>query len=165
MKIQLGNGTIKIGYNSYPINWTGQYAQHVAENYINGKENHILLHVEIQQALSKCKQDEIFRENGNTYFGLKEVSDGTIFVSFIKSSNFVSITTGYKMSTTPNKIKKGRGIGTAKQVLPIAYEQVTTELADGFYGDDEQAIKERLIRFWTFIYKKRGYKNFELEFV
>lgn len=70
------------------------------------------------------------------------ILDLTLFNSFIKSSNFLEITTGFKMSTIPsNKILKAHGVRIVKQILPIAYEQVTSEFADVLYGDEEQAIK------------------------
>jgi hypothetical protein len=70
------------------------------------------------------------------------------------------------MSKTAGKARKqNKSIESDKLVLPIYMEQVKAELCDGYYGDDEEVIKERLVKLWTKIYKSKGYKNFELEFV
>ena len=165
MKINLGNGSVKLNTKTLPINWTGQYAQHVTDNYINKKPCHSILHIEIQQALSKSRNIE--KDGTNTYVSKTETPNGIIHVSFIKSTNFVTITTGYIMQTTMEKATKNKkkSVGNIKRVLPIQKEHIEARLSDGFWGNDEEEIKRGLISLFTRYYKKEGYKNFELEFV
>lgn len=159
----LGNGNVKIGYKSYPINWTGQYAQHIAENFINEKQNHTILHIEIQQALSRCPESCIVKDGNNTYSAYKEISNGTIFVSFIKHNNLATITTGYKMNTTTNKAMKNK-IGKSIQTIEVDKTHIDIWVNDGVASTPEEA-ETRLRKLFTKMYKNKGYKNFEIVFV
>ena len=94
--VNLGNGSVVINDKKYAINWTGQYAQHIAENYLNGKPQHNILHVEIQQVLSKAKN--ITKDGKRTYHTYSETKNGIIFVAFVKNKDFVDIITGYKIN-------------------------------------------------------------------
>lgn len=62
--MNLRSGSITLRGRKIPIVWTGQFAEHVANNYIMEKSVHPLLHVEIQQLCQKA----IFRkERGSVY--------------------------------------------------------------------------------------------------
>ncbi len=122
------------------------------------------MHVAIQQALQKSKT--IFKDGQNTYAAFTETNAGTVFVSFIKSTNFVTITTGYITQNTMEKATKNKRakVGAEKLILPIPAEHIEARLSDGFWGDDVEEIKAGLIKLYTKIYKQKGYKNFELQF-
>lgn len=163
MTINLGNGSVTINRKKYAINWTGQYAQHVAENYMKEKPSHTILHIEIQQALKNSKN--IIKDGTNTYSAYTDVLDGVILVYFIKSTKFANITTGFKMKSTADKVSKNKRIGNAKQVFQIQREDIEAVYSDGMIVDSREEAEQWLMRFWTKVYKSKGYKNFELEFV
>src|SRR6478735_12661241 len=78
------SGTVKIRSRRVPILWTGQNAEHIADNYVqqqtSTKVSNVerILHVEAQKGLSSAA-DHI-KQEGSAYMSLKEVADGTIFV-------------------------------------------------------------------------------------
>lgn len=163
MTINLGNGSVNINGRKYAINWTGQYAQHVAENFIIGKQTHSILHIEIQQALRQSKK--IIKDGTNSFAAYSDVSDGVILVYFIKSTKFANITTGFKMKSTADKVSKNKRIGNTKQVFYIYKEDIETVYSDGAIVQTRKEAEQWLIRIYTKIYKSYGYKNFEIEFI
>jgi hypothetical protein len=107
MATHFGNGSVRFKNRTLPIVWAGQYAQHVAENYIDKKPNHTLLHVEIQQALQHSKH---FSQVGKlTYCAFSENNKGTILVFFVKRSTFVEITSGYVLKISAEKAINTKG--------------------------------------------------------
>ena len=52
--MNLGSGNITHRGRKMPIVWTGQFAEHVADTYINEKSVHHFLHVDIQQMCQKA---------------------------------------------------------------------------------------------------------------
>jgi hypothetical protein len=59
------NGIVKIRNRRVPIFWTGQHAQHIAENHI--KEGRPL-HIEVQQAAQKANFKPTLKSNFVGYF-------------------------------------------------------------------------------------------------
>jgi len=163
--MNLGNGSIKLNNKNYAINWTGQYAQHITENYNKNKSGHTLLHVEIQQALARSNY--FYKDGQNSYKAIYETFNGIIIVVFHKTTNFVNIVTGYINNTTMEKATKNKKkiISGTKQIFYIQKEDIDAMLSDGLIVNTRQEAEDLLIRLFTYMYKKKGYKNFELEFV
>jgi hypothetical protein len=113
--MNLGSGTITIRSKKRHLLWTGQRAQHVAENYT---QRGGLLHVEIQQAAQKAQT--IKTDGKNQYIAYYESSDGTIVVPLEVKSDIAMVKSGHKYYTTAAKLTKNQsGIGKANvpQVL------------------------------------------------
>lgn len=143
MKTNFGSGKVKIGYNTYPIIWTGEHAEHIAENYFIEKGDHIMLHKEIQQCLSGSV---ILKRSGTNrkYFGLYEHKSYNciIFTAFLLNSSFVSITTSYKMGGEINmaiKQKRGQSITGNLQTFTMNDDTLKRVMRDLEIDDPEKA--------------------------
>lgn len=114
--MQLGSGYIKFRNRKLHILWTGQFAQHVAENHIKNKYLYPYLHVEIQQSLKILKE---FNRNGKRYIAIKEESNGCLFIVFQIRTIFAEIVTSYFNKTTAEMAKKRKGISGHLQIRDV----------------------------------------------
>lgn len=153
--MNLGSGTITIRSKKKHLLWTGQRAQHVAENY---NQRGGLLHVELQQAAQKAQSIE--PDGKNQYKAYFETTDGTIVVPLEVKSDIAMIKTGYKIHTTAEKLTKKKGnIGQSKipeyvteeNLEPWIKEEITEYL-----GED---LQEHIAKLNKAIHKIRTKKN------
>lgn len=87
------NGTVKYRNRRLPIHWTGEIAEHVADNFIHQNNTHPYLHLQIQKMLQKCKN--FFVKRGSI-IALCIAPDGRkTCVVFIIKSNLAVIKTCY----------------------------------------------------------------------
>ena len=86
------NGTVKIRGRKLPIFWSGEFAQHVAENYYNKSDSHPFLHVEVQKLLQTCSE---FKKSGKSIVGILNKNGSKIYVVFFIRSKFAVIKTCY----------------------------------------------------------------------
>ena len=111
--MNLGSGKIKINSSIKHLLWTGQRAQHVAENFNAGNN---LLHVEIQQAAQKSR---IFiKESPGQIIAIYEQSDGTIIIPLEIKGGIAMIKTAHKNKATAQSVvkHKKRISGTVKEI-------------------------------------------------
>ena len=110
-----GNGSFKYRNRKYLINWRGENAQHIAEQYINENKLHPFLHVQIQKLLQKA----VITKKGRNIYGIANSDLGIIKIPFIIEGSLAHIKTAYKMSNiktkAPSLIKGIRGVTHSKQ--------------------------------------------------
>jgi hypothetical protein len=92
--MNLLSGNIKARNKKYPIVWTGQNAQHLAERHVDENSLHPFLHMEVQQ----MAQTAVWKKEGNTrtYYAKVEVNKGKFWIIGILHSHFFEIKTCYK---------------------------------------------------------------------
>lgn len=121
------NGTVKFKSRKIPIFWTGEIAQHVADNFYNDNALHPYQHIEIQQMLAACKH---FRKTVGM-FNLHE--NNFVVIPFKLVSNFAVIKTAYLANYNMNTKNK---IGSNEEPLIIS-PGVQACVDDGHYPDAE----------------------------
>jgi len=94
-KLNLMSGNVSFRNRKLPILWTGQMAQHVAENYIQQPDTHPFLHIEIQQA---CMFVRIWEKhkNASSYRGYSKINGIDVVVVIEIKVNFVIIKSCFK---------------------------------------------------------------------
>lgn len=105
-----GNGSIKYRNRRIYINWRGENAQHIAENYINSPRLHPFLHLQIQKYLQKAE----IRKRRKTVFGVIKTDFGILFIPLIIVGTLAHIKTAYIIGEEDkriNGIKKISGSG------------------------------------------------------
>lgn len=92
-----GNGYVKLPEGKLPIVWTGQNAQHVAENNAHQKRTHPLLHLRIQQLAAVCREWKKGGKNRYTGTVINHPYEDKFLVVLEVDSTFASIITCYKL--------------------------------------------------------------------
>jgi hypothetical protein len=91
--MNLLSGSIKARNTKYPIVWTGQNAQHLAERHVDENSLHPFLHVEVQQMAQKAKWE---KESGRTYYAYVFVGESRYVMFGILHNTFFELKTCYK---------------------------------------------------------------------
>jgi len=135
-RLDLGNGFVTVRNRTLPINWNGQYAQHLAERHEQDPAIHPFLHVRAQQSLAKA---EIHRTDDG-WLAIYETDTGTVSIPFLLQRKFVVPKTCMKMNTTAERVKKNKGLsGQAEPAIHIP-QAVLEELVElGSYRTLERA--------------------------
>jgi hypothetical protein len=81
-----------------PIVWDGLHAQHIAEEHINNRSSHPLLHVRIQQLAKNVKEWEQTQKGSKRYCAtlIDNETNKRFFVLVEIWTNFVYIITSYR---------------------------------------------------------------------
>lgn len=92
--MNLLSGNVKIRNKKYPIVWTGQNAQHLAEKHDSQKSLHPFLHVDVQQISSKAVWEK--EGKSRTYTAYPFVQDERYKLIGVLHNQFFEIKTCYK---------------------------------------------------------------------
>lgn len=121
MKFNLFSGSIKFGSKRLPILWTGQHAQHLAEEHIADSVSHPFLHVTAQQWAGKCKYTQ-----GRSYGFARFTTGMVVICPVLKKRNFVILRSCYlkPIQNLPAAEKQSlRGVSVKKDEPVITWSE------------------------------------------
>jgi hypothetical protein len=122
------SGTIKIRSKSYPLTWTGEKAEHLAQGYMDTPHIHPYLHVAAQQFARKG----VVRANGGKrYNTMYNNGFEYVCVSLLLQGKFVVICSCFIYNLTDFANLKNKGVGKSgnkKEKVLLDDIQVSAEI-------------------------------------
>jgi hypothetical protein len=108
MALAYPNGYIIVRRRKVAIEWTGDNATHVLENYLKKDKIHDLNHLQIQKALQKALILKL-KKGKSTYLGFADMPAYRCVILFVLSSKKATILTAYKTGENLQQLKRRLG--------------------------------------------------------
>ncbi len=105
------SGTIQIRNKKYPLTYSGEKAEHLAQGYIDTPHIHPYLHVAAQQF---ARKGTLNSKGGKRYTSAYNNGSHWVIVGLLLQTNFVVICTCFILNTEDFANLKNKGVGKAK---------------------------------------------------
>lgn len=141
--MDLQSGFCTIRKRKLPILWTGQYAQHLAEEHISDSTSHPFLHIEAQKHLQK---GEVLKNKAG-YICLSKLNNQTVLVPVIVKPNFVIIKTAYAVGGTAANYKQNNmGSTRAKYKKSVEWNETAISKCAAEIGMGTEELKQFVLK-------------------
>jgi hypothetical protein len=122
------SGNITIRNKVFPLTWSGEKAEHLAQGYIDTTHVHPYLHVAAQQF---ARKGELKSNGGKRYFTMNNTATEYVCVTMLLQGKFVVICSCFIYNLTDFANLKNKGVGKAgnkKEKVLLDDIQVSAEI-------------------------------------